>query len=73
MDMSDGKKSDEIYKISKNDEEKVIEDKEILKLEILGLKKNMGNVEKYSNLSCWMDMSDDKDSDERDHISKNDE
>ena len=39
MDMSDDKESDERYQISKNDEEKVTEDIEVLKLRKLSSQK----------------------------------
>ena len=71
--MSDDKKSDERDQISKNYEEKVTEDIEILKLVKLSLQKNIDNIEKYSDGNNQMDMSDNKDSDERDQISKNHE
>ena len=61
--MSDDKKSDERYQISKNDEEKVTEDIVVLKLGKLIQQKNIYNIEKYSDESNWMDMSNDKDSD----------
>ena len=35
--------------------------------------KNIGNIDKESDGINWMDIIDDKDSDERDQISKNDE
>ena len=46
MDMSDDKESDEREHISKNDEEKVTEDIEVLKLGKLSLQKNIDNIEK---------------------------
>ena len=46
------------------------EEMEVLKLGKLSSKKNIDNIEKYSVESNWMDMIDDKDSDERDQISK---
>ena len=46
MDMSDGKDSDEIYHISKNDEETVTDVIEVLKLGKLSPQKNIDNVEK---------------------------
>ena len=46
MNMSDYNESDEIYQISKNYEEKVTEDIEILKLGKLSSQKNMDNIEK---------------------------
>ena len=61
--MSDDKKSDEREQISKNDEEKVTEDIEVLKLGKLSSQKNIDNIEKYSNEGNQMDMSGDKDSD----------
>ena len=44
--MSDDKDSDERYQISKNDEEIVTEDIEVLKLEKLSSQKNIDNTEK---------------------------
>ena len=46
------------------------EEMEFLKLGKLSSKKNIDNIEKYYVESNWMDMIDDKDSDERDQISK---
>ena len=71
MDMNDDKESDERDHISKNDEEKVTEDIEILKLGKLSSQKNKDNIEKESDERNWMDMSDEKYSDERYQISKN--
>ena len=44
--MSDDRESDEIYQISKNDEEKVTEYIEVLKLRKLSSQKNIDNIEK---------------------------
>ena len=71
MDMSDDKKSDEINRISNNDEWKVTEDIEVLKLVKWSSQKNIENIEKYSDETNRVDVSDDKDSDERYHTSKN--
>ena len=71
--MNDDKESDERDHISKNDEEKVTEDIEILKLGKLSSQKSIDNIEKYSDESNWVGMIDDKNADERDQISKNDE
>ena len=46
MDISDKKDSDEIYQISKNDEETVTDVVEVLKLVKLSSNKNMDNAEK---------------------------
>ena len=46
MDMSDDNESDERDQISKNDEEKVTDDIEVLKLGKLSSKKNDENIEK---------------------------
>ena len=73
MDMSDDKESNERYQISKNDEVKVSDVIEDLKLGKLISHKNLDNVEKESDVINQMDMSDENDSDERDQISKNDE
>ena len=71
--MSDNKDSDEREKISKNDEVKVSDFIEDLKLGKLSLQKNLDNVEKESDKTPLVDISDDKDSSEGDQISKNDE
>ena len=71
--MSDDKDSDERDHISKNNEVKVSDVIEDLKIGKLSLHENLDNVDKYSNKRNWIDMSDDKDSAERDQISKNDE
>ena len=71
--MSDDKKSDERDQISKNYEEKVTEDIEVLKLGKLSLQKNIYNIEKYYDESNWMNMNDGKESDEINHIIKNNE
>ena len=73
MDMSDDKKSDVRDQISKIYEEKITEDIEVLKLVKLSSQKNIGNIEKYSDESNQMYMSDDKESDERDQIIINNE
>ena len=44
--MNDNKKCDKIDQVGKNDEEKVTEDIEVLKLGKLSLQKNMDNIEK---------------------------
>ena len=48
-------------------------DIEVLKLRKLSSQKKIDYLGKYSDEINQMDMSDDKESDERDHISKNDE
>ena len=58
MDMSDDKESDERYQISRNDEEKVTEDIEVLKLGKLSSNKNIDNIEKEYDERNRMDMSD---------------
>ena len=73
MYMSDDKDSDERYQISKNNEEKVSDVIEVLKLGKLSTQKNIDNVQKESDENNWMDMSDDKKYDKRDQISTNDE
>ena len=73
MNMIDDKKSDERDQISKNDEEKKTGDIEVLKLGKLSSQKNIDNIQKYSDESNWMDMSDNNKSGGRDQISKNDE
>ena len=64
--MRNDKDSDERYHIIEKDKERVTEDKEVLKMGKLSSKKNDNNIEKYDYERNWMDMSDDKDSDERD-------
>ena len=66
--MSDEKDSDERYQIDKNDEEIVTNDIEVLKLGNFGSEKNTDNIEKESDEMNWMDVIDDKESDERDQI-----
>ena len=70
--MSDDNESDEIYQISKNDEEIVTDDIEGLKLVKLSSQKNIDNIEKYYFKTNWMDITDDKGSYEKAQISKND-
>ena len=65
MDISEDKESDKRYQISKNGKEKVTEDIEVLKLGKLSSHKNIDNIEKLSDERKRMDMSDDKESDER--------
>ena len=48
-------------------------DIEVLKLGKLSSQKNDDNIEKYYDERNWIDMSDDRDSDERCQIDKNDE
>ena len=45
MDMSDDKEFYERYQISKNDEEKMTDDIEVLNLGKLGSQKNIDNIE----------------------------
>ena len=49
MNMSYGKESDERDQLDKNDEEKVTNDIEVLKLGKLSLQKNIDNIEKESD------------------------
>ena len=72
MDTSDEKNSDERDQTSKNHEEKMTEDIEVLKMRKLSSQKNIVDIENYSDESNWMDMSDEKDYDERDHSIKKD-
>ena len=70
INMIDDKEYDEIYQIGENKEETLNTDIEVLKLQKLSLhKKNY--LEKESNEIKQMDMIDDKESDERNHINKN--
>ena len=68
--MSDDRGSDERYQTSKNDQEIVTGDIEVFKLGKLSSKKNDDNIEKESDEGNRMDMSDDKDYDERYQIDK---
>ena len=61
----DEKESDKKYQISKNDEEKIIEDIEIMKLQNLRSKKKYIYLEGKSEKINSNDMSDNKDYDER--------
>ena len=67
------KESDERNQISKNDEEKIIEDIEILKLQNLSTQNIYIYFEKEFDEINIMDISENKDPDEREQISKNDE
>ena len=70
INMIDDKEYDERYQIGENKEETLNTDIEVLKLQKLSLhKKNY--LEKESNEIKQMDMIDDKESDERNHINKN--
>ena len=71
--MSDDKKSYERDHIRKYDEVEMTEDIEVLKLVKLSPQKNIDNIEKESDEGNQMDMSDDKDYDERYQIDKDDE
>ena len=73
MDMSDDKDSDERYQISKKYEEKLTDDIEVLKLGKLSSQKNRDTIENESDEINRMHMGDDRDSDERYPIGKNDE
>ena len=68
--MSDDKYSEERDQTSKNHEEKMTEDIEVFKLGKLSSRKNDDNIEKESDERNQMDMSDDKDYDERYQIDK---
>ena len=70
MDMIDNKGSYERDQISKNDEERVTDDIEVLKLGKMSSKKNDDNIEKEYYERNQMDMSDYKDSYERYHKDK---
>ena len=63
--MRDDKDSDERYQIDKNDEERVTNDIEVLKLGKFGSQKNTDNVEKESDERNRMDVIDGKEYDER--------
>ena len=62
MDMRDNRGSDKRYQISKNDEERLSDIIEYLKLGKLSSHKNLYNVEKEYDKINRMDVSDDKDS-----------
>ena len=72
MDTSDNKDSDEREQISKNDEVKVSDVIEDLKLIKLSWHKYVDNVETEFDKRNQVDMSDEKNSSERYEISKND-
>ena len=65
------KESDEIYQIGENKEETSNTYIEVLKLKKLSSQKNMDYLEKEYDEINRMDLSDDKESDEIDQISKN--
>ena len=69
----DDRESDERDQISKNDEEKIIEDIEIMKLQNMISQKIYIYLEQESDEINPKDRSDKKYSDEREQISKNDE
>ena len=71
MNMSDDKEPDERDQIGEKKEERVTDDIEWFKLGKLSSKKNIDNIEKYYDESNCMDMSDNRESDERDHMDKN--
>ena len=73
IDISNDKDSDKRDHMGKNDEERVTDDIEVLKLVKLSSWKNIYNIEKEYDERNWMDMRDNKDSDERHNIGKNDE
>ena len=52
----------------KNDDERVNNDIEVVKLGNFGLQKNIDNIEKEYDEINWMNMIDDKESDEIDQI-----
>ena len=70
--MIDDKEFEERYQIGENKEKIMNTYIEVLKLENWVLKK-IDYIEKYFDEINHMDMSDDKESDERDQISKNEE
>ena len=70
INMIDDKEYDKIYQIGENKEETLNTDIEVLKLRKLTLQKK-NYLEKESNEIKQMDMIDDKESDERNHINKN--
>ena len=69
INLIDDKESDERDQISKFDEEKMIEYTEVLKLQTLS-SQNQKYLGKESDKINLMDMSDNKESDEREQISK---
>ena len=66
--MSDDKEYNVRYHMDKNDDERVTNDIEVFKLGKFGSQKNTDNVEKDSYEWNKMDMIDDEESDEWDHI-----
>ena len=71
INMIDDKESDERYQIGEKKEETLNTDIEVLKLRKLSSQKK-DYLEKYPDEINHMDMSDDKESDERYQMSKND-
>ena len=73
MNMIENKGSDDTEQLSKNNEVKVSGIIEDLKVRKLSLHKYVDYFETVSDKGNMVDMSDDKDSAERDEISRNDE
>ena len=73
MGVSDKRDSDKREHIRKNGEVKVSDAIEDLRVEKLSFHKHLYNVETKSDIRNHVDMNDDKESTERDEISKNDE
>ena len=73
IDISDDKDSDERDQIGENDEDRLTDHMEVLEQGKLSSQKNIDNIEKWYDESNRIDIIDDKESDERDQMSKNDE
>ena len=73
INMIDDNEYDEKYHIGENKKDTLNTDIEVLKLQKMGLQKNIDYLEKEYDEKNHMDVSDDKESDERYQISKNDE
>ena len=67
------KESNEGIQICENDEDRLTEDIDVLKLGTLSSKRYIYNIEKESDLRNWIYMIDEKESDEIVQIGENDE
>ena len=71
--MIEDNKYDEGNHIGKNDEDRWTDDIEVLKLGTLSSKTDIYKIVKWSDERNRINIIDDKESDERDHIGENDE
>ena len=69
--MIDAKESNEGIQICENDEDRLTEDIDVLKLGTLSSKRYIYNIEKESDLRNWIYMIDEKESDEIVQIGEN--